>query len=459
MIVVPLFAFAVLTITILKLRTVVPTNMVHIVQSKAGAVSYGRSSKSGNVYYAWPSWLPIIGVVVSRLPEANFSVSLTDYEAYDSRRLPFVVDVTSFFRISDSSMAATRIDHYQELANQLKAILQGSVRRILATHTLEEIMEARGSLGQAFTGEVDSQLREWGVTTVKTIEFMDIRDARGSEVISKIMEKDKSRIDKESRVAVAENNRAAEAAEIEASREIELRQQEKKQQIGIRTAEQERIVGIEREKAKQEVQASAKTTAEREMEVMKVQEVKKAEIQKETAIIAARRAAEMQVVDAEAARKVVELKAEGELAATMREAEGIAAKAEGALAATMREAEGIAAKGKANAEAQEKMLMAPVTAQITLAEKIGKDEGYQKYLVTIEQVKADQAVGIALAQAMSAAKMTIVANGSDVQSGARSLMDTFGAKLGSNIVQLLETVTATDKGRAAVNSVLPEVRD
>lgn len=430
-----------LMVFILRLRTVVPTNMVHIVQSKAGAVSYGRSSRSGNVYYVWPSWLPIIGVIVSRLPEANFSISLTDYEAYDSRRLPFVVDVTAFFRISDSSMAATRITDYAELSNQLKSIVQGSVRRILATSTLEEIMEARGSLGQAFTAEVDSQLKEWGVTTVKTIEFMDIRDARSSEVIAKIMEKDKSRIDKESRVAVAENNRAAEAAEIEAAREVELRQQEKKQQVGIRTAEQERVVGIEREKAKQEVQLAAKTTAEREMDVKKVQEVKTAEIVKESAIIAAQQAAEVQVVEAEAARKAVELTAEG------------------ALAATMKEAEGIAAKGKANAEAQEKMLMAPVTAQITLAREIGKDEGYQRYLVTIEQVKANEAVGIEMAKAMSAAKMTIVANGSDVQSGARSLMDTFGAKLGANVVSFLETATATDKGREVVNTILPEARE
>ncbi len=74
--------------------------------------------------------------------------------------------------------------------------------------------------------------------------------------------------------------------------------------------------------------------------------------------------------------------------------------------------------------------------------------------MAIEQVKANQAVGIAMAQAMSEAKMTIVANGSDVQSGARSLMDTFGAKLGSNLVSLLETVSATDRGRAAVNTVL-----
>lgn len=429
-----------LMIIILRLRTVVPTNMVHIVQSKKGAVSYGRSSQSGNIYYAWPSWLPLIGVIVSRLPEANFSISLNDYEAYDSRRLPFVVDVTAFFRISDSPMAATRITSYEELNSQLRTIIQGSVRRILATNTLEEIMEARGSLGQAFTEEVDAQLKEWGVTTVKTIEFMDIRDARGSEVIAKIMEKDKSRIDKESRVAVAENSRAAQVAEIEAAREIELRQQDKTQQVGIRVAEQERIVGIEREKAKQEVQLSARTTAEREMDVLKVQEVRRAEIRKETTLISAQQDAEVHVVDAEAARRAVELQAEG------------------ALAATMREAEGIAAKGRAEAEAQEKMLMAPVTAQITLAEKIGQDVGYQKYLVTVEQVKANQVVGVEMAKAMAAAKMTIVASGSDVQNGARSLMDTFGAKLGANVVSFLETAMASEKGREVVNQVLPTER-
>lgn len=422
--------------SILKLRTVVPTNMVHIVQSKKGATSYGRGRKDGNIYYVWPSWIPVIGVTVSQLPETNFAVHLVDYEAYDSQRLPFLVDVTAFFRVSDSSLAAQRIATFQDLKEQLQTIVQGAVRRVLAIDTLEQIMEARGSLGKAFTDEVDAQLQEWGVVTVKSIEFMDIRDTRSTSVISDIMKKEMSRIDRESRVAIAENEKLAETAEIEKDREIELREQDMKQQVGTRTAEQERIVGIEREKSLQDIQQAAKITAERAMEVKKVQEVKAAEIAKETAVIKAQQQAEVQIVEAEAERKAIELKAEADLTATVKSAEGIAA------------------KGKAEAEAHEKMLMAPVTAQITLAEKIGQDQGYQNYLINVEQVKANQVVGVEMAKAMAEAKMTIVASGSGVQDGAASLMDTFGAKLGANLVGFLETSTASARGRDLVNKVV-----
>ena len=53
-------------------RTVVPTNMVHIVQSQKSTTSYGTGEDAGNVYYEWPSWFPRIGVTVIKLPVSNF---------------------------------------------------------------------------------------------------------------------------------------------------------------------------------------------------------------------------------------------------------------------------------------------------------------------------------------------------------------------------------------------------
>ena len=89
---------------------------------------------------------------------------------------------------------------------------------MLATHKLEEILEARSTLAEAFTAQVDNQLQAWGVETVKNIEFMDIRDSANSQVIANIMAKEKSRIDRESREAVAMNSQMARTKEIEAER-------------------------------------------------------------------------------------------------------------------------------------------------------------------------------------------------------------------------------------------------
>lgn len=143
-------------------RRVVPTNEVHIVQSNKATTSYGKDSGNGNSYYAWPAFLPLLGVTRIKLPTSVFSLDLNDYEAYDKGRLPFVVDVKAFFRISDSNMAAQRVSSFEELHNQLKAIVQGAVRTILASNEIEEIMQGRSKFGNEFTTEVSGQLPQWG---------------------------------------------------------------------------------------------------------------------------------------------------------------------------------------------------------------------------------------------------------------------------------------------------------
>ena len=189
-----LLIFVALSIWVITLRRVVSTNEVHIVQGSKNTVSYGKDQESGNTYYAWPAWIPIIGISTIRLPVSVFSLRLRDYEAYDNGRLPFVLDLEAFFRIENSNVAAQRVANFSELNNQLTSILQGAARTILASKSIEEIMQGRSEFGVAFTEEVNEQLKAWGVTTVKNIELMDIRDSRDSQVIQNIMEKKKSEI-------------------------------------------------------------------------------------------------------------------------------------------------------------------------------------------------------------------------------------------------------------------------
>src|SRR5690606_7084020 len=152
-------------------------------------ISYGKDTGAGNTYYAWPSWVPKLGITVVKLPMSVFACDLEAYEAYDNGRLPFMLDIKAFFRVDDTALAAQRVSSFDELLNQLEAILQGAVRTILANDDLETILSGRASFGDKFTNEVNSQLTNWGVTTVKTIELMDIRDSKDSKVIANIMEK------------------------------------------------------------------------------------------------------------------------------------------------------------------------------------------------------------------------------------------------------------------------------
>ena len=438
---------ALVVFVLLTLRRVVPTNMVHIVQSAKMSTPYGRGKPAGNTYYSWPSWVPILGISVTQFPESIFQVSLDNYEAYDSARLPFVVDVTAFFRVDNSETAAQRVASFHELNQQLVSVLQGSVRRILATNKLEEIMQERGSLGQQFTTEVLEQIKEWGVLPVKTIEFMDLRDSSKSIVIANIMAKEQSRIEKESRVAVAENHREAQLKEIDATRTVEVQRQDAQQQVGLRTAEKDQTVGIANEQARQQIQAQAKVTAERNMDVKRVEDVKSAEIFKDVAVVKAEQDREVKVVNADADKQVKVVTAEGEKSATVT-------RAEGQLEAAKLNAQGVEAEGIAKGTAEQAILMAPINTQITLAKEIGSNEGYQQYLITIKQVEVSRDVGMEMAKAMQGADLKVIANSGDIQGGVAKLGDLFTPKGGTNLTGMLTALSQSVEGKALVDGLV-----
>ncbi|HOZ05771.1 MAG TPA: SPFH domain-containing protein, partial [Arenimonas sp.] len=382
-----------------------------------------------------------------------FDGDLEAYEAYDKGRLPFVVDVKAFFRISDSNLAAQRVSSFDELRSQLHAILQGAVRTILASADIEEIMQGRSQFGEAFTREVEAQLVNWGVSTVKNIELMDIRDSSGSYVIKNIMEKKKSLIEMQSRIEVAENMKRASIAEIEAKRETDVQLQDALQKVGARTAEKDKAVGIANEMAQQSIKEQAKITTEKELEITKVSEVTSANITKDVQIVKANQDKETAAINKEMAI----IKAAQEKETTILVAEGTKATtilvAEGDLESKKRESEGIAFEGTARAEAEKAMQLAPVQAQIVLAKEIGNNEGYQKYLVTIEQVKANQAVGIEQAKALSQADLKIIANSGNVENGMKGVMDIFSSAGGTNVGAMLEGLAQSEQGEALLKKV------
>lgn len=414
-------------------RTVVSTNDVHIVQSVKKTTSYGKDQQTGNVYYRWPAWLPVIGVKTITLPVSVFDVSLDGYAAYDKGRVPFVIDVMAFFRITETNLAAQRVHSHTELIEQLKGILQGACRAILASSEIEEILEGRGKFGEMFTKEVDHNLAAWGVQTVKCIELMDIRDADGSNVIGNIMAKKQSLIERESRIEVAENKRAASEAEIVAQREVEMQKQNALQQVGQRSAEKDKQVGIANQQAHQEIKMQEKITAEKQMAVVQVQEVRTAEI-----------ARDVEVVQADQAKRTEIIRAEGEKQKTITVAEGTLEKAK-------LHAQGIEAEGRARGAAEQAVLMAPVNSQIELAKEIGANAGYQTYLVQIRTIDKEQAVGIEQAKALTAAEIKVIANSGGVVDGVKNVMDLFTSKGGTQLGAMVEAFTQTDAGKQLLN--------
>lgn len=408
----------------MRYRVVVPTNEVHIIQSRRQTISYGKDQAAGNSYYAWPAWMPRIGIRIIKLPVSVFDVKLDAYAAYDKGRVPFVIDILAFFRIENSNEAAQRVSSFAELEHQLEGILQGASRSILAQSPIEEILEERAKYGQMFTEATNDQLKAWGVTNVKNVELMDIRDQQGSEVIKNIMAVKQSSIARDSRIAVANNAQAAQTAEITARREVQLREQEAAEQVGVRTAKKDQEIGIAGQQAQQAVKEQERTTTEKAMAVTRVQTVQQAEITRDSEIVAAEQKA-----------KVTATVAEGDLnAAKLR-------------------AQGVQVEGEAKGKAETAVLMAPVTAQIALADKIGDSEGYQRYLITIRQIEASQAVGIEQAKALEVAEIKVIANAGNAVEGVSSAMDLFTPKGGLQLGAALEAFRNTPAGEAVMSAL------
>ncbi len=430
-------------IFIMPLRRVVPTNVVHIVQRTRRTISYGKGQSGGNVYYEFPHWLPIWGISKRELPVSNFDLDLQNYEAYDRDRLPFVLDIKAFFRISDTNEAANKVASFNELHSHLTGIVQGAVRSIMANAKLEEIMSERSVYGEKFTVAVAEQLKEWGVLPVKNIELMDLRDGKDGKVIENIMAKKKSEIEKESRIEVAKNRQLAESAEIEAGKSVALKKQEAHEAVGKREAEVNKTVGIMNEKTQQEINSEAKTTKEKEMEISLVAEVKRAEINKQTETISAEQKKNVQIIAAEA-----------QLESQRKIAESIVIKANADLTANIKEAEGVQAQGLAKAEAKKADQLASVTAQTTLAKEIGSNKEYQEYLIKIEQINAEKIVGTTQAENLKGAEIKIIANANEVNAGVEGARKIFSAQTGTNIGATLEAFSNTDMGKAVINKFL-----
>lgn len=124
------------------------------------------------------------------------------------------------------------------------------------------------------------------------------------------------------------------------------------------------------------------------------------------------------------------------------------------MSAKQKEASGIEAEGKAMAKAKELDQLASVTAQTELAAKIGENKPYQEYLIRIEQVRANQAVGIEQAKNLGKAQIKVIANAGDIDSGVNSVREVFSPKGGTAIGGMLEALANTDTGKALIKQFL-----
>lgn len=401
-------------------RTVVPPEVAHVVQKKDSTIVFGKDTDEGNVYYRIPSWIPRWGVYYKVIPVSIFKIPLEKYRAYDSKKAPFKVDVTAFFKIDAkaASQAAQRVSSFDDLYNELLEVLRGAVRKILASNEIEGIMTERSILGQSFLEEVKGQVSAWGVD-VLNIEFMDISDDDGGDelIITAIMKKHSSFIQRKSAEEVAVNEKEAKVVEINAKKDADIEAIMAAEMTEKRDAVKKREVGIANENAAQQIQEQKRMTAEKEMNVLRVNEVEARKIE-----------ASARVEEAEGMKQAAIREAEGEKQSNVLEGSGLG---ERAAAIGSGEATAIREKGLAEAQAKEK-----------LADALSRfaEEGLFA-LLGEKFIEKDRDVGIAIAKAYEDADMKVIQTG---DSKPEKLVDMLtSADAGAQVGGMLDSLKKT----------------
>ncbi len=334
------------------------------------------------------------------------TVPLATTRAYTVQGVPVSVKAVANVKIKgdDDSMraAAERFlgmlpDEFHKLVFQT---LEGHLRAILGTLTVEEINNDRQSFAQKLTTEAAGDLEKMGIgldaLTIQEISdeegYLDALGQRRTAEVQRDAEIGKAEALRDSKIKAAlamqegEKVRLASEADIAAStRETEVKRAQFQAEIKREQATSEQAGPLSEAKARQEVVAeevrierirTQEQIAVQEQEVLRREKeleatvVKKAEAERRAAVLLAQGQQEAAILEAEGRKQALIATAEAESQKLQREGMGRAsaveaegrAEAEKIRALGLAEAEKIEAQGLAHAKATEAQGLAEATA-------------------------------------------------------------------------------------------------
>ncbi|MEK6279184.1 MAG: SPFH domain-containing protein [Acidobacteriota bacterium] len=334
------------------------------------------------------------------------TVPLATTRAYTVQGVPVSVKAVANVKIKgdDDSMrsAAERFlgmqpDEFHKLVFQT---LEGHLRAILGTLTVEEINNDRQSFAQKLTTEAAGDLEKMGIgldaLTIQEISdeegYLDALGQRRTAEVQRDAEIGKAEAQRDSKIKAAlamqegEKVRLASEADISAStRETEVKRAQFQAEIKREQATSEQAGPLSQAKARQEVVAeevrierirTQEQIAVQEQEVLRREKeleatvVKKAEAERRAAVLLAQGQQEAAILEAEGRKQALIATAEAESQKLQREGFGRAsaveaegrAEAEKIRALGLAEAEKIEAQGLAHAKAIEAQGLAEASA-------------------------------------------------------------------------------------------------
>ncbi|RSD29459.1 flotillin family protein [Mesobacillus subterraneus] len=418
-------------------------------------------------------------------------LEVTTPEVYTEQGVPVMADGTAIIKIGGSiSEIATAAEQFlgktkEDRENEAKEVLEGHLRSILGSMTVEEIYKNRDKFSQEVQRVASQDLAKMGLVIV-SFTIKDVRDKNGyldslgkPRIAQVKRDADIATADaeKETRIKKAEADKEAKKAEFERATEIAeaekingLKMAEFRREQDIAKARADQAYDLETARAQQEV-------TEHEMQVKIIERQKQIELE-EKEILRRERQYDSEVKKkADADRYSVEQSAAADKAKQIAEADANKYRIEAMARA---EAERIRMDGLAKAEAER--AKGETEAEIIRLKGVAEAEAKEKIAQAFEQFGQaailDMIVKMLPEYAKQVAaplgnidKITVVdTGGSDSNGGANkvtgyatnlmsTLQESLKASSGIDVKELIENFSGKGNVRHSIDALTDEIRD
>jgi flotillin len=491
--VVVLLLIGLIAIFVTRYRTVGPDEALIVTGSYLGSKNVHVDESGNKIKIVRGGGTFVLPIFQQAEPLSLLSIKLDVQtpEVYTEQGVPVMADGVAIIKVGSSiSEIATAAEQFlgktrQDMENEAKEVLEGHLRSILGSMTVEEIYKNRDKFSQEVQRVASHDLAKMGLVIV-SFTIKDVRDkngyldALGKPRIAQVKRDADiatAEAEKETRIKRAEADKEARKAELERMTEIaeaekinQLKLAEFRREQDIAKARADQAYHLEEAKAKQEVM-------EQQMQIKIIERQKLIELE-EKEILRRERQYDSEVKKkADAERYAIEQAAAAEKTKLMAEAEAqkyrieamAKAEAERIRLDGLAKAEAEKAKGEAEAEIIRLKGLAEAEAKQKIAEAFER-YGQAAILDMILKMLPEYAKQVASPLA-NIDKITIVDTGSSVANGGAnrvtgyatnlmaSLQETLKASAGIDVKELLENFSGKGNGQKSTDQLAGEAAE
>ncbi|MDM5226514.1 flotillin family protein [Cytobacillus sp. NJ13] len=484
---------ALLGVFVTKYRTAGPDEALIVTGSYLGSKNVHVDESGNKIKIIRGGGTFVLPVFQQAEPLSLLSSKLevTTPEVYTEQGVPVMADGTAIIKIGGSiGEIATAAEQFlgkskEDRENEAKEVLEGHLRSILGSMTVEEIYKNRDKFSQEVQRVASQDLAKMGLIIV-SFTIKDVRDKNGYldslgrpriAQVKRDADIATAEAEKETRIKRAEAAKDAQKAELERATEIAEAEKENQMKMAdyrreqdIAKARADQAYDLETARAKQEV-------TEHEMQIRIIERQKQIELE-EKEILRRERQYDSEVKKkADADRYAVEQAAEAEKKKQIAEADANQYRIESQARA---EAERVRADGMAKADSQR--AQGESEAEIIRLKGLAEAEAKRKIAEAFEQygqaAMMDMVINMLPEYAKQLAsplsnidKITVVDTGSDSNNGgankvtgyATNLMSTMQESLkassGIDVKELLQNFSGKGNVRQTLEQLTEEIKE